>query len=165
MERKGRGYTPRITPLTHERAFIASRSEDEQMTPVDNGGWCVETRSFTPVRNYRQLNRCDYADKHFLFIPLRRLFLDGFTVAVEEAYLDQTSWKSAFRFSDDWLALGTDLVQAETVWLNERHRVAIAATVFYQYPSRADFSTYPALGRYLVEEADWQTSRQRLRVV
>jgi hypothetical protein len=165
MERIGPGYAAEVTPLTHEKAYVASRIEDEQMTPPDNGGWDVEARAFETVRNYRQLNTYDYDDKQFLFIPLWRLFLDAYTAAVENGYLDQANWKKAFRFTDGWLAIGTDLMNSAPVWLNERHRTAVAATIFYGALSGATFSTYRELGEFLVKRVDWDTPTQRLRLL
>lgn len=165
MERISKGYQPRITPLTHEKAYVATRNADEQMTPTENGGWNVEAGVFETIRNYRQLNKIDYDDKRFLFIPIWHLFLDAFTAAVENGFIDRTNWKRAFRFSDDWLALGNDLLRAETAWLNERHRNAILATMLHGHPALSGFSTCQELGEFLIEKIDWQTSSQRLRLV
>ncbi|WP_156397012.1 hypothetical protein [Noviherbaspirillum sp. Root189] len=165
MDRIGKGYTPQVTPLTHERAYIGSRTEDEQMTPPDNGGWNVETKVFEAVRNYQALNKFDYDDKRFLFIPLWRLFLDAFTAGVENGYLHQANWKSAFRFSDDWLALATELIESETVWLNERHRRATSITMLDTVSDRDAFQTYAAIGWFLKDKVDWNLSRPGLRLV
>jgi len=165
MARKRIGYTPQVTPLTHERTYIDARSEDEQMTPADNGGWNVETQVFEPVRNYQALNKFDYDDKRFLFIPLWRLFLDAFTAGVENGDLDHTNWRAAFRFSDDWLALATELAEVESVWLNERHRRATSHTMLGSVSDNKAFQTYAAIGRFLKEEVDWKLSRQNLRLV
>jgi hypothetical protein len=165
MEKIGQGYQPRITPLTHEQAFMPSRTDDEQMTPPDNGGWNVETSEFEPVRNYRQLNNHDYDDRKLLRIPLWMLFLDAFTAAVETGYLDHTNWKKSFRFSEDWRALGTDLLDAETAWLNERHYNAIAVTALYREEAGATCATYRDFGVFLTEIVKWQPDGPTLRLV
>jgi hypothetical protein len=164
MKKNAPGYAPAVTPLTHERAYMPARHSDEQMTPTENGGWDIESQSFTSVRNYRELNKLSYDDKRFLFIPLWRLFLDAFTAAVEHGYLAADNWKRAFRFTDDWLALGTDLIRAESCWMSERHRNALASTMFHDTEAAA-LSSYQEVGRLLCEGIDWDTPRQRLRLL
>lgn len=164
MKKTAPGFIPAITPLTHERAYIETRSSDEQMTPTENGGWNIESLAFSSVRNYRELNKFSYDDKRFLFIPLWRLFLDAFTAGVEHGYLTADNWKRALRFTDDWLALGTDLIRAKACWINERHRNALALTMFHG-PEAAALSSYEQVGRFLCEEVDWNTPRQRLRLL
>jgi hypothetical protein len=165
MEKIGKGYTPRVTPLTHEQAFIASRTEDEQMTPPDNGGWNVETREFAPVRSYRRLNNHDYDDNKLLSIPLWRLFLDAYTAAVENGCIDRASWKTAFRFREDWLALGMDLLDVEKEWMNERHYHAIVMTALYREEAGAKLATYRDFGIFLTEVVKWQPNIPALRLV
>jgi hypothetical protein len=164
MKKTASGYAPAVTPLTHERAYMPARQGDEQMTPAENGGWDIESQVFSSVRNYRELNKFSYDDKRFLFIPLWRLFLDAFTAAVEHGYLTADNWKSAFRFTDDWLALGSDLARAESCWMNERHRNALLLTMFHGSEAAA-LGSYQEVGRLLCEEIDWDTPRQRLRLL
>lgn len=164
MERIGKGYPPRITPLTHERAYLASRTEDEQMTPVENGGWDVERGCFERIGNYQQLNKYDYDDRRFLLIPLWRLFLDAFTAAVENGYIDHTNWKLAFRFKEDWLALATDLKNAGAEWMHERHQRALTIAMLGE-PEHPGFGTYRECGTYLAAQIESQSDLPRLRLV
>ncbi|NEX62261.1 hypothetical protein [Noviherbaspirillum galbum] len=162
MEKSESGYEPRITPLTHERAFVEGRVADEQMTPPENGGWNVESQRFDPVRNYRQLNRFDYDDKRFLFLPLWHLFLDAFTAGAEAGYVSRENWKRAFVFSNDWLALGNDLLHGNPGWLNERHRHALWISMFSGRESELSLTCYQEVGEYLIGRVDWEIPAQRL---
>jgi hypothetical protein len=96
---------------------------------------------------------------------LWRLFLDAFTAALENGDLDQTNWKAAFRFSDDWLALATELIEVDSDWLNERHRRAASLAMLGAVPDRDAFQTYAAIGWFLKEKVDWNVSRPGLRLV
>lgn len=165
MERNGPGYAPRITPLTHEQAYLDSRTEDEQMTPTENGGWDVERRCFERVGNYQQLNKYDYDDKRLLMIPLWRLFLDAFTAAVENGFVDESNWKQAFRFREDWLALATDLKGAGTEWMNERHQRALTVAMLGGRPEHPGFASYRDCGEFLAMQIETQSDLPRLRLV
>lgn len=165
MERIGQGYLPRITPLTHEQAYLASRTEDEQMTPVENGGWDVERHCFDRVGNYQQLNKFDYDDRRFLMIPLWRLFLDAFTAAVENGYLDHTNWKQAFRFREDWLALATDLKNTDAEWMHERHQRALTLALLESRSEHPGFRTYRDCGAFIAAQVEPESDLPRLRLV
>ncbi|MEC4723141.1 hypothetical protein RY831_28690 [Noviherbaspirillum sp. CPCC 100848] len=165
MKRIGQGYSPLITSLTHEQGYIGSRTEDEQMTPVENGGWNVEQGCFDRVGNYQQLNKFDYDDKRFLMIPLWRLFLDAFTAAVENGYIDHVNWKQAFRFREDWLALATDLKNAGTEWMHERHQRALTVAILGRKPGHSGFASYRDCGVFIATQIEPRSDLPRLRLV
>lgn len=115
--------------------------------------------------NYQQLNKFDYDDKRFLMIPLWRLFLDGFTAAVENGYIDHANWKQAFCFREDWLALATDLKNADAEWMHERHRRALTVAILGGRSEHTGFTSYGDCGAFIAAQIEPQSDLPRLRLV